>query len=714
MSSKPKILGALVGGLCLLLIAGPSSAQVKRQVLNNGQLVLEDIPPIPEQIKEQLNRYQNVRSASFQAWTSDSSGIYVTTRFGDVNQIHFVPRPNAARKQLTFFDEPIQSISRQPNGDLLAFSMDAGGSENSQVFLLDPNSGDVRRISDGQSRNGTALWRRDGSALVYSSTRRNGASNDLWLTELGSPDSGTPDRSKLLLQSKDGSWWGPTDWSADGRKLLVQQYLSVTDSRMYLLDVQSGEMTLLRGSAEQPSVNFAVGFDKKDKGYYFLTDEKDEYAKLAYQRLDQTEHVVISYNIPWDVDKVIISEDRTRVAFSVNAGGLNEVYLMSGISGKFAKPASSKRLIFKLNENGTRDVFRVSVADAKFERITGLPVGTLSNMGFSPDGKKLALSLNTAKSPNDSYVLELTSNKLKHRDLTRWTFSEAGGLVSDTFVEPELIEYPSFDNVLGTPRKIPAFVYRAIPNNSKPGNSKPGNSRPGNNNQKAPVVVSIHGGPESQYRPQFNANFQLWISQLGAAVIAPNVRGSAGYGGQYVSLDNTYNREDSVKDIGALLEWIATQPDLDEKRVIVIGNSYGGYMSLASAVHYSDRLVGAIDVVGISNFVSYLENTKDYRREQRRPEYGDERDPEMRAFLQKISPNNNVDKIRVPLFVVQGQNDPRVPASESEQIVTALRKQGNEVWYMNALNEGHGYRKKENDDIFQQVVVMFMKKQFGL
>jgi dipeptidyl aminopeptidase/acylaminoacyl peptidase len=294
-------------------------------------------------------------------------------------------------------------------------------------------------------------------------------------------------------------------------------------------------------------------------------------------------------------------------------------------------------------------------------------------------------------------VLELKNDKLRSGKLQRWTYSEVGGLNTDNFIEPELISYPTFDEVDGAPRKIPAFVYR-----------------PQGSEQPVPVIISIHGGPESQYRPRFSSTYQLWLNKLGAAVIAPNVRGSSGYGREYVSLDNGFKREDSVKDIGALLDWIATQPDLDEERVFVFGGSYGGYMVLASAVHYSDRLLGAVDIVGISNFVTFLKNTKDYRRDLRRVEYGDERDPEMYEHLQNISPNNNVDKISIPLFVIQGQNDPRVPVSEAEQIVKALREKGSEVWYMNALNEGHGYRKKENRDIYQQAVVMFFKRHLNL
>ena len=225
-----------------------------------------------------------------------------------------------------------------------------------------------------------------------------------------------------------------------------------------------------------------------------------------------------------------------------------------------------------------------------------------------------------------------------------------------------------------------------------------------------PVVIHVHGGPESQFRPRFNSEFQMLIDQLGVALIAPNIRGSLGYGSHFITLDDGYKREASVSDIGALLDWIALQPVLDDDRVAIMGASYGGYIALASAVHYSDRLRAVIDRLGISNFVTFLENTQDYRREMRRVEYGDERDPKMRAFLENISPLNNVDKIKIPLFIQQGSNDPIVPMSESEQMVAALRDRGQTVWYMNALNEGHGYNRKENRDLYRQATFLFLQK----
>ena len=323
----------------------------------------------------------------------------------------------------------------------------------------------------------------------------------------------------------------------------------------------------------------------------------------------------------------------------------------------------------------------------KYKKVSNIPIGLIGGIDFNEKTSMLGFSLNTYQNPSDSFTLELRRSPLIYGKLIQWTESEVGGLDTSNFVSPKLITYRSFDNL-----EVPAFIYAK------------------KSKEPLPVIIYIHGGPESQSRPSFSSTFQLWIDQLGAAVIAPNVRGSNGYGKTYVGLDNGFNRENSVKDIGALLDWIEQQPNLDSSRVVVYGGSYGGYMVLASAVHYSDRLKAAVDIVGISNFVTFLTNTQDYRRDLRRVEYGDERDPKMREFLEQISPNNNVEKIAVPMFVVQGQNDPRVPVTEAEQIVASLRDANKTVWYMNALNEGHGYRKKENRDIYQQAVILFLKE----
>ena len=638
--------------LPLVFAALPGHAEVDSRTLNDGNLVLEDIPPIPQTIVDDLNRYQNVRSASFLDWTAEGESLYVSTRFGDVRQIHRVDMPGGARQQLTFFDEPVSQVSRQPEGSHLVFAMDAGGNEFSQLFLFDPLMSESRMITDGESRNGGVVWTRDGGRIAFQSTRRNGASNDVWMMPVDDPDA-----ARMVLAAPDGTWWGPADFDEAGERLLIINYVSITDSRIHLLHVESGETVVLAGGDGAVSSNWPLGFDHTGEGFWFITDRGGEFKQLAWQPLEPgAEPVIVTADIPWDVEGMAFSKDRRRAVFAVNEDGLSRLYLLD--------PESRR-----------------------YRAVSGLPTGLVGGLGFSPDGRRLAMTLNTPQTPSDTFVLALGEEPLAHGGLTRWTHSEVGGLDTDAFVEPELVRFESFDGL-----SVPAWVYR--PEGKGP----------------FPVVVSIHGGPESQARPAFSSTYQMWLAKLGVAVVVPNVRGSAGYGKSYLAMDNAYKREDSVRDIGALLEWIATRPDLDADRVAVFGGSYGGYMVLASAVHYSDRLKAAVDIVGISNFVTFLENTEDYRRDLRRVEYGDERDPDMRAHLEKISPLNNVEKIAVPMLVVQGENDPRVPVTEAEQIVAALREKGETVWYMNALNEGHGYRRKENRDVYQQAVVLFFRR----
>lgn len=650
----------LATATCLAFLAGmalPSTAEVEIRTVNNGNVVLEGVPEIPPEIGHQLRRYQNTRAASFQDWTADGEGIYVSTRFGNVSQIHRVATPGGARTQLTFFDEPAGGADRQPGGSMLTFLMDAGGNEFRQIFLFDPVNGDARLLSDGESRNGAVLWSRDGRRIAFQSTRRNGRSNDVWVMEVDDPRS-----ARMVLESPDGSWWGPSDWSADGKRLLISQYVSINDSRIHLLDLATGESRRLAGGGDQPESWLGIGpvFDSSGDGIFVATDRGSEFTRLAHMDLETGEIETISGEIPWNVDELELSHDRKRAAFVVNAGGLDQLYLMDAETFDYAP-------------------------------VEGLPAGLLGSLSFSPGDNRLAMNLNTTRTPSDVYSLELGAGPTAAGELVRWTMSEVGGLDTDTFVGAELVDYPTFDDVDGAPRRIPAFLY------------KPPGDGP------HPVVVLIHGGPESQHRPAFRSTVQMWARELGVAVVAPNVRGSAGYGKKYLKLDNGFKREDSVKDIGALLDWIDTRPDLDGGRVAVYGGSYGGYMVLASLVHYSDRLRGGVDIVGISNFVTFLENTQDYRRDLRRVEYGDERDPEMRAHLEKISPNNNAERITAPLFVAQGENDPRVPVTESAQIVRDVRAAGYDVWYMNALNEGHGFRKKENRDLYNEIVALFFK-----
>jgi len=647
-----------IAACVVVLLGGLLQAEdIVNSSANNGKLIMQDVPPIPQTVVSDLNRFQNVRSASMLDWTEDGRSLYVDTRFADIHQIHRIDMPGGARHQLTFFEEPVGEVVRRPGHSELLFSRDAGGSEFAQLFMLDPDNGSTVLLTDGQSRNASPVWDRSGRNLAYQSTQRNGASNDVWLMN---PDE--PDSSRLVLESPDGTWWGPQEFSATGSEVLVLNYVSIADSRVHLLDLDSGAHELLAGGGDAASANFPIGFDQDDDGYWLITDQGGEFGQLAWQGLTPgAAPEYVTGDIPWDIDSAAISNDRRRMAFIANENGLSRLYLM---------------------DSETR----------RYRAVDGIPAGLAYGLEFSPDDSRLAMTLNTARTPSDTFVLDLGDGPLDYGRLTRWSESEVGGLNTAAFIMPELVQFPTFDNVAGGARKIPAWLY------------KPAGPGP------HPVIVSIHGGPEGQAKPYFSSTYQMWLAKLGVAIVVPNVRGSAGYGKSYLALDNGYRREDSVKDIGALLEWIDSNPDLDASRVAVFGGSYGGYMVLASAVHFSDKLKAAVDIVGISSFVTFLENTQDYRRDLRRAEYGDERDPDMRQHLQRISPVNNVSKINVPLFIAQGQNDPRVPVTESEQMVEALREQGLPVWYMNALNEGHGYRKKENRDVYQQAMMLFFRQ----
>jgi dipeptidyl aminopeptidase/acylaminoacyl peptidase len=460
---------------------------------------------------------------------------------------------------------------------------------------------------------------------------------------------GTGQKKPELLLERQGHWT-PMEFSRDGKTLLIKQFLSIADSQLYVVDVAS--KTVKRVTPEQPTASYrSAAFDASGKNLFIASDRGGDFVELYQVDLEGKNWKPLSKHIPWDVENITLSADGKTLAFSTNEGGISALHLLDIKTG--------------------RD---------KVETI--LPPGVLSTLRFAEKTNVLALGLSSATRTNDAYTYDPAKRKL-----TRWTESEIGGLDAKKFVEPKLIDFASFDG-----KKIPAFYFE--PRGEGP----------------FPLVIDVHGGPEGQARPWFSALTQMLVGELGVAVVVPNVRGSDGYGKSYLALDNGYGRMDSVKDIGGLIDWAAKQPKLDSKRFAVYGGSYGGFMVLASLIEYGEKLRAGVDIVGISNFVTFLEKTSEYRRDLRRVEYGDERDPKMREYLMKISPTSGAQKIRSRLFVAQGANDPRVPASESEQIVKAVRGQGQEVWYLLAKNEGHGFRQKENRDMFAMLYVMFIEK----
>ncbi len=649
-------LPAIALALACALPAFAQDASVERQHVGNR--VTENVPEIPAELIERLDRYQNTRGAGVSGWTKDGC-LLIGTRFAETNQVHRVCQPLGMREQLTFYREPVAGVVPSPPDawrDGFVFAKDTGGDEFSQLYWFDNQTRTSTLLTDGKrSQNGGTVLNRDGSLMAFSSTARNGTDRDVWIRD-------TKAGSNRLLLSESGTWT-PMDFSPDGSKLLVMKYVSISESYPGEVDVATGALELFPIDGGTASFGgFAYAPD--GHGVYFISDEPvdgtpSEFRSLRFHDPRKGKPEVLSAHIPWDVEGFTIARDGKHLAYMTNEDGIGKVHVL-------ALP-------------GHRPV-----------RLPELPVGIVGGGDFSPDGKRLALTLNTATSPSDVYVIGLSD-----RSLERWTRSEVGGLDTSKFVAPTLVRYPTFDEVDGATRTIPAFYYR-------PANIPAG--------RKLPVIINIHGGPEGQSRPAFNASTQFLVNELGVAMLIPNVRGSSGYGKTFLSLDNAELREDSVKDIGALLDWIALQPELDASRVGVVGGSYGGYMVLASLMHYSDRIRAGIDVVGISDFVTFLTNTESYRRDLRRAEYGDERDPEMLKVFEAISPLRNAHRIDAPLFVAHGRNDPRVPYTEAEQIAKAVRANGNPVWFLMFDDEGHGFRKKANSDYFGAASVLFWQE----
>ena len=612
-------------------------------------LVVEGVPAITPELRSDVGRYLEFRAAAFNGWHPTRREMIISTRFAESSQLHLVKMPGGARCQLTFFPDPVAGGSFQPkSGEFIVFSQDTGGGEFYQLYRYDLADGKVTLLTDGKSRNSGPRWAKSGKQFAYTSTRRTGKDTDIYLMNPAEPKS-----DKLLIQVAGGGW-RVNDWSPDESKLLLTEYVSINESHLWLIDVKTAALERITPKTGEKISWSGAQFLKDGRSIFVTTDQDSEFQRLCRHDLTTRILTPLSPNLRWDVESFELSPDGKHLAFVSNEDGVSVLRLMDAKTGRE-------------------------------RRAPKLPLGVITGLEWHENSRDLGFTLSSARSPADVYSLDVNSG-----DIERWTESETGGLNAQSFVEPELIKLKSFDELA-----ISAFVYR--PDAKKfPG--------------RRPVIISIHGGPESQSRPIFQARNNYYLNELGAALVVPNVRGSDGYGKTFLTRDNGLKREDSVKDIGAVIDWIKKDAQLDGERIAVIGGSYGGYMVLASMVHFSDRLRCGVDIVGISSFLTFLKNTQDYRRDLRRVEYGDEREPQMAEHLEKISPLTNVKKITKPLFVVQGKNDPRVPVTEAEQMVKAIRENGGQAWYLMAKDEGHGFAKKKNADFQFYSTILFFRE----
>ena len=637
--------------LASLPVVAQNSANQAGVIRPNDNLVVENIPAIPVSIAAKAERYGEFRTASLYDWHPTRREMLIGTRFADVPQLHLVKMPDGARTQLTFFPDRVTAAAYGPGaGNYFIFSKDIGGGEWFQYYRYDLANGDITLLTDGKSRNLGARFANHDNRFVYSSTRRTGKDTDLWIMDATNPSS-----DHMLLQLEGGGW-GALDWSPDNKKILLHEEISANKSYIWIVNVATGEkVRVVYKFDDETEISYgAARFSKDGKGIYVTTDMHSEFHRLAYIDDTKKETVYLTSNIKWDVEEFSLSDDGKTIAFVTNEDGVGKLYLLD-------------------------------TATRKYHLVAGVPTGVISGLRFHKNSRDAGFNVASAKSPVDVYSLDVRTGKID-----RWTHSETGGLNAASFADPELVKWQTFDG-----KTITGFLYKPDPRRF-----------PG----KRPIMVNIHGGPEGQSRPGFLARNNYFINELGVAIIYPNVRGSTGYGKTFLKLDNGMKRDHTHKDIGALLDWIKQNPNLDGDKIMITGGSYGGYMTWAVAYEYSDKICCSLPVVGISNLVSLLEHTEAYRRDLRRVEYGDERDPKMREYLERTAPLNNADKIRKPVFAVVGKNDPRVPWTESRQILDKLKSSGVPTWFLMANDEGHGYSKKRNQDYQFYATVMFVRQ----
>ncbi|MEY4869939.1 MAG: hypothetical protein RIS11_1133 [Pseudomonadota bacterium] len=494
--------------------------------------------------------------------------------------------------------------------------------------------GKLTMLTDGKSRNGLSAWSDDGELIAYSSTKRNGTDTDLYVMNPRDPST-----ARMVAEVKGGGW-SLAAFAPDKKSAVVGSYVSVTNTDLYMLDLASGVMTPIG----DPKKDIAYGGAQfaPDGSLWVTSDEGADFQRLGTLDAKTGKFTPRGPKENWDVDTFDIAPDGSFIAYVTNEAGMAKLKLLDP----------------KTNQVRTVD---------------SLPAGIIGGLEISEWGE-IGITFTSARSAADAYSVDP-----KTMAVTRWTESETGGLDVTQNSEPELVKIKSFDGL-----EVSGFLYRPDPAKF-----------PG----KRPMIMNVHGGPEGQSRPGFLGRNNYLLNEQGVAIFFPNVRGSTGYGKTFVSLDNgPFKREDSVKDMGAFLDALAKDPALDAGSFGLTGGSYGGYMCYAAAVQFKTKLRATNCIVAISNFVTFLENTQSYRRDLRRVEYGDERDPKQRAKLIEISPLTRVGEIEKPMMVVTGANDPRVPQSEADQIVKAIRERGATAWHLVGTNEGHGFAKKENAD----------------
>lgn len=615
----------------------------------SNNLIVEGIPRIPAALAQAAKRYTRAYGLPLAGWNAAKREVLLKDMASSSTLLYRVESPGSIAQPFKFIPfGGIYDLYPSPQGRYMVYNKDADGNEAFQMYLYDSESGKSTRLTDGESRNTEPIWSNRGDHIIYSSSPAGGSGVSLAIINPFDPKT-----SRILAQST-GTYLKAYDWSPDDRRAVFINYASNAVSTLWLIDVATGEKTLLSPKREGADEYYDTPqFSTDGKGVYVITDHDSDIRRLAYVDLATKQFEYVSVQSKWDVEEFRAAPDGKHLAYTTNEEGISHLHLLD-----------------------TRSNLE--------KTISAVPVGIISDLKWNNNSLDLAFNFKSPRTPGDVYSFDIQTGKVE-----QWAKGKTGEADVTQIPDPEVIHWKSFDG-----RIISGFLYHPPPKWAG----------------KRPVIIDIHGGPEEQYRPSFWGEDNYLLNELGVAKIYPNVRGSSGYGKVFLSLDNGIHREDSVRDIGALLDWIKTQPDLDSGRVMTTGGSYGGFMSLSTAVEYGDRLRATQSSSGPSNLVTFLENTEGWRRDTRRTEYGDERDPTIRTFLERIAPINNAGKIKRPLFILQGKNDPRVKAEEAERMVDVLRKNNVPVWYLLAKDEGHDFLNQRNIDFQFYATVLFIQE----
>ena len=554
---------------------------------------VDGVPPIPTSVVDRVSPYGQFRQARLLGWHPTERRLLISTVFGNVSQLHEVRAPGGARTQLTFYRDGVTgAASYDPSGRFIVLRKDtSGGGEAMQLFRYDLASGSITLLTDGRSRHGVPVWARRSGLVAFTSTRRNGKDRDLYVMDPAAPE------SQRMVAQVDGGW-DVLDWSAKDDELLALELIpGSTETRLWRIAVESGKRTLASPSTGPASRWTAAQFGADGRSVLALSDRESDVLRIWRGDLD-VGVVGAAHRAPTRRSRASPCRRLNRtVAAIVDRGAASELQLIDAASGK-------RRVVSRLAP------------------------GVITGVTWHRSGATVGFEFAGARTARDVYSVDV-----KTLAVERWTASEVGGVNLESLPDAELVEWKSFDG-----RMIPGILYRPPSRFTGP----------------RPVIINVHGGPELRERPRMLGRSNYFRNELGIAVIYPNVRGSSGYGQTYEHLDDGTKREDSVKDVGALLDWIATRPELDKSRVMITGSSYGGYVTLAAAIAYGDRLRCAFEGFGISDFVAFLDGTDPSRRRDRLAEYGDPSDPAIREHLQRISPLTNAAKLRIPLFIAQG------------------------------------------------------------